>query len=210
MKIGIIGSGNVGKALAGASVKAGHSVTIASRDAEHARAAAEATGATPAVSTKEAVKGADIVILAIPATAVDDVVAGLGNVLDGLAVVDVTNRVNPQNPAAVLDGSSMSEYIQTLVPYAHAIKAFNTVLAARQANPVVDGIALDGFVAGDDESAKKKVLELVGSMGLRPIDAGPLVMARALEAMALLNIMLQIKNSWPWQSGWKLVGAPAG
>jgi predicted dinucleotide-binding enzyme len=74
---------------------------------------------------------------------------------------------------------------------------------------VVDGVHLDGFVAGDDQAAKDTVLELIGSIGFRPIDAGPLVMARALEAMALLNVSLQISHKWPWQNGWKLVGPPA-
>jgi 8-hydroxy-5-deazaflavin:NADPH oxidoreductase len=72
------------------------------------------------------------------------------------------------------------------------VKAFNTVFAVRQADSVVDGVHLDGLVAGDDDAAKRQVLELVGSVGLRPIDAGPLSMARALEAMAVLNIMLQL------------------
>ena len=89
------------------------------------------------------------------------------------------------------------------------IKAFNTAFAARQADPVVDGVQLDGFVAGDDANARADVLELVRSIGFRPIDAGSLRMARALEAMAILNISLQIRNNWPWQTGWKLVG-PTG
>jgi predicted dinucleotide-binding enzyme len=76
------------------------------------------------------------------------------------------------------------------------------------ADPSVKGVKLDGFVAGDDKGAKDKALELVGSIGFRPVDAGPLVMARVLEGMALLNITLQIKYGWPWQNGWKLVGPP--
>jgi predicted dinucleotide-binding enzyme len=72
----------------------------------------------------------------------------------------------------------------------------------------VNGYKLDGFVAGDDEAAKKEVLEFVKSIGFRPIDAGPLAMARALEGMAALNILLQVKNNWPWQNGWKLAGPP--
>jgi predicted dinucleotide-binding enzyme len=67
---------------------------------------------------------------------------------------------------------------------------------------------LDGFVAGDDQGAKDTALEFVRSIGFRPIDAGPLVMARAIEGMGLLIVMLQIKHGWPWQNGWKLVGPP--
>ena len=53
------------------------------------------------------------------------------------------------------------------------------------------------------------MLELVGSLGFRPIDAGPLVMGRALEGMGLLNINLNMRDGWSWQSGWKLFG-PTG
>jgi hypothetical protein len=85
-------------------------------------------------------------------------------------------------------------------------KAFNTILASRQADPMLDGIQLDGFVAGDDAAAKRQVLALVESLGFRPLDAGPLAMARALEGMGLLNIALNMANGWSWQTGWKLLG----
>lgn len=77
------------------------------------------------------------------------------------------------------------------------------------ADPVVDGIRLGGFVAGDNQVAKDKVLQRVESMGFRPLDAGRLVMARVLESIALLNILLSIRYSWPWQNGWKLIGPPS-
>jgi 8-hydroxy-5-deazaflavin:NADPH oxidoreductase len=96
-----------------------------------------------------------------------------------------------------------------MAPSAKVIKAFNTIFAAHQVDPLIDGIQLDGFVAGDDGGAKGRVLELVGTLGFRPIDAGPLAMARALEAMAVLNIQLNMGNGWPWQTGWKLLG-PTG
>jgi hypothetical protein len=122
--------------------------------------------------------------------------------------VDATNHVNIQNPGEVLGSLSNAEEIQNRHPKVRVVKAFNYAFAARMAEPVVSGTRLDGFVVGDDKAAKDKVLELVESIGFRPIDAGPLVMARALESMGLLIIMLQIKHSWPWQNGWKLVGPP--
>ncbi len=209
MKVAIIGCGNVGKALAGASVKAGHTVTLSATSVEKARAAALETGATATSSNAEAVAGAELVVLAIPSAAAEAAVAGLGTALDGKVIVDATNRVNRQDPGAVLDGTSMAERIQAIAQKAHVVKAFNYAFAVRQANPVVDGVHLDGFAAGDDDESKKKVLELARSIGFRPIDAGPLVMARALEGMALLIITLQIRHQWPWQNGWKLVGPPA-
>jgi predicted dinucleotide-binding enzyme len=93
-----------------------------------------------------------------------------------------------------------------MAPSARVVKAFNTAFAARQENPTVDGVQADGYVAGDDEDARKQVLDLVGSIGFRPIDVGGLGMARTLEAMGLLNITLQIRNNGPWQAAWKLIG----
>jgi len=208
MKVAIIGSGNVGKALAGSAKKAGHDVTISSRHAENAQEAAKSTNTHAAASNKDAVKGADLVILAVPTDKVDEVVNSLATDLDGKVVVDVSNRVDMQDPGKTLDGTSVAERIQKRVPKAHVVKAFNYAFASRMADPKVNGDRLDGFVAGDDEAAKKEALEFAKSIGFRPIDAGPLAMARALEGMAALNISLQVRNNWPWQNGWKLAGTP--
>jgi len=209
MKIGIIGSGNVGKALAAAGTRAGHSVTLSARSPEKAQDAAKATNSHAARSNQEAVKDADLVVLAVPADKVDEVVGSLSSQLDGKVVIDVTNRVDVKDPGQVLDGSSMAEHIQKRAPKAYVVKAFNYAFASKMADPKIDGTILDGFVAGDDEAAKQKALEFIESIGFRPLDAGPLAMARALEAMGLLNIVLQIRNTWPGQSGWKLAG-PTG
>jgi NADPH-dependent F420 reductase len=208
MKVAIIGSGNVGKALAASAQKAGHNVTISSRHPENAEEAARATKTRAAGSNKEAVKDADLVVLAVPADKLDEIVAGLNSDLDGKVIVDVTNRVDMKDPGKTLDGTSVAERLQTRVPKAQVVKALNYAFASRMADPKVNGYQLDGFVAGDDEAAKIKALEFVKSVGFRPIDAGPLAMARALEGMAALNIALQIRHNWPWQNGWKLAGPP--
>lgn len=106
-------------------------------------------------------------------------------------------------------GESNAERLAAWLPEAAVIKAFNTLFAANQADPIAEGVRLDGFVAGDDAAAKRTVLELVASIGLVPIDAGPLSRAQQLEQLAFLNIALNATNGWSWQSGWKLVGAPA-
>ncbi len=206
MHIAIIGSGNVGKALAKAGVKAGHQVTLSATTLEHAEAAAKATGAHAARSNTDAVKNAELVIVAVPYEKLGEVFRGLGTAVDGKVVIDATNHVNVQDPGEVLGGISNAEEIQKRHPEVKVVKALNYALAARMAEPTVDGVRLDGFVAGDDQDVKDKVLEFVESIGFRPIDVGPLLMARVLEGMALLNITLQIRNEWPWQSGWKLVG----
>jgi NADPH-dependent F420 reductase len=205
MKIGIIGAGNVGQALAVASVRAGHAVTITSTTLEEAERVAADVGVRSAPSNRAAVADAEVVILAVPFDAVSTITAELGDALNGKIVIDVTNRFAPEQ----LNGPSNAELIRDMAPNAKIIKAFNTIFAARQVDPVVDGIQLDGFVAGDDAAAKQQVLDLVRSLGFRPIDAGPLAMARALEGMGTLNIALNMTNGWPWQSGWKLLG-PTG
>jgi len=210
MRVAIIGSGNVGKALATTAVKAGHTVILAAAHPDHARDAALATGAEAAQSPSRAVRDSEVVILAIPAAAMAGVVGGLSAELDGKAVVDVSNRVNPKDPGAVLDGSSVTEQVQALAPGARLVKAFNTNFAGVMGNPVVDGAPADAFLAGDDPDAKAKIAELAGSMGYRPIDVGPAPMARALEGMGLVNISLQIANGWPWQSSFRLAGPTGG
>ena len=210
MKIAIIGSGNVGKALAGAATKAGHTVRISATDVTHAEDAAKATRAQAAPSNKEAVKEAELVVLAVPANKVDEVVDALKSELNGKVIVDVTNRVNMKDLTATLDGTSNAEHIQEMAPNAHVVKAFNYAFASKMANPQVDGTNLDAFLAGDDKTAKSKVAEFAESIGFRPIDAGPLAMSRALEAMGVLNIQLQIQHGWPWQSGYKLIGPTGG
>jgi NADPH-dependent F420 reductase len=206
MDVAIIGAGNVGAALAGALSGSGHSVTITAASPASAEAVAKEAEARAVEDNREAVEEAEAVILAVPTQALDDVLDEAGDALEAKIVIDVTNRVDLENPGTVLDGTSNAERIQDRLPGAHVVKALNTVFAARQADPKIEGTELDGFVAGDDDEAKAKVLELLKSIGFHPVDAGPLVMARSLEAMAMLLMTIQIRNDWSWQNGFKLVG----
>lgn len=209
MEIAIIGSGNIGRVLATAAVSGGHSVTLTAANHGHASSVAMEIGARAAESNREAVEGAELVVLAVNPPAVAAVLDEIVKFLTGKVLVDVTNPMTPDAYGPALEGGSGAELIQSLAPEARVVKAFNTVFAARLANPVVDGIQVDGFYASDHDDAKAAVLELVQAVGLRPIDAGALIMARTLEAMALLNMSLQMRNGWPWQTAWKLVG-PTG
>jgi hypothetical protein len=210
MDIAIIGAGNVGGALATAFRRAGHTVVIASRDPEDAGAVAAATGSRVATSNVEAARAADIIVLAIPFASAPEVAAEIAEAVAGKAVVDVSNRITfGANGPEIDTTSSNGEAIAALLPDAGVVKAFNTLFATHQTDPVADGVQLDGFVAGDDPAAKALVLELVGSIGLNPVDAGPLSRSRQLEALAFLNMTLNITHNGSWQSGWKLVGAPA-
>src|SRR5450756_2582115 len=142
----------------------------------------------------------------VPYMAIVDVLDEIGPALAGKIVVDATNPLKPDYSGLATEGTSGAEEIQARIPSARVVKAFNTAFAARQADPKIGGVQVDGYVASDDEAAKAIVLELVKGMGFHPVDAGDLTMARALEALAFLNISLQMRHGWSWQAGWKLVG----
>ncbi|HEU4918909.1 MAG TPA: NADPH-dependent F420 reductase [Candidatus Limnocylindrales bacterium] len=202
MNIAIIGAGNVGQALASSFKRAGHEVTISAAHPESATEVASKLGTKAAGSNTEAVSTADLVVLAVPATALESVAREIGPNLAGKVVVDVTNRPTP-DPAG--SPTSVAEELQERLPEARVVKAFNTAFASRQAEPVVHGIPADGFVAADDEGAKKTVLDAVASIGFRPVDAGSLAAARTLEGMAWLNISRNMAGG-TWQDAWVLVG----
>jgi 8-hydroxy-5-deazaflavin:NADPH oxidoreductase len=202
MQIAIIGAGNVGRALAGSLTRAGHDVTVSASHPEHAREAAAQTGATAAPTNADAVSNASVVVLAVPSTAFEGLAAEIGDALTGKVVVDVSNRPTPSPNGTA---TSIAEELQDRLPRTSVVKAFNTSFASRQAEPKVNGIAADGFVAGDDAAAKQTVLDVVESIGFRPVDAGSLAAARTLEGMAWLNISRAISNG-TWQDAWVLVG----
>jgi hypothetical protein len=185
-------------------------VAVASRDPEDAGNVATATGARVAGSNAEAVAAADIVVLATPFTSAPEIAAEIREAAQGAVVVDATNRMSfgPNGPD-IDTTSSNAEELAALLPGASIVKAFNTVFASHQSDPFAADVQLDGYVAADDADARAKVLELVASIGLDPVDVGPLARARQLEGLAFLNITLNIAHGGTWQSGWKLVGAPA-
>jgi predicted dinucleotide-binding enzyme len=148
-------------------------------------------------------------VLAVPSKAVAAVVEDLDDLLREAIVVDPTNPSGVDREEILRMSASLAEAIPLLAPGTRVVKAFNTVFASRLNDPVVNGVPLDGFYAGDDPAAKQVVADLLAEMGFRPIDTGELLTARVLELMAFLNIDLNLRRGWPWQSGWKLLG-PSG
>lgn len=209
MRIAIIGSGNVGRALSRAAVKAGHQATLSDSDREKAAEAASEVGAEVAESNSAAVASADVVILAVPGSIAAEVAREIASAAVGKTVIDSTNPLNDSFSDLVIEETSAAQELQRHLPGASVVKAFNTIFAGRHGSPQEGDVALDAFYAGDDVAAKGVVATLVESLGYRPIDVGGLRMARSLEEMAFLNITLNATNNLPWQSGWKLLG-PVG
>jgi hypothetical protein len=209
MNIAIIGAGNVGRALATSFIRAGQDVTLSARDPEKLASTAAELGAQAAASNADAVRAADVVILAVPFAATETIARDIGPVATGRVVVDVTNPVAPSfDRLATEDGPSAAERIQSWLPDAHVVKSFNTIFASNQLDPEASGEPADALVAGDDDAARQTVLELARSAGFRPIDAGPLARARYMEGMAFLNMDLTMRHGWDWRSAWRLAGVP--
>ena len=210
MRIAVLGAGNVGTALATAAVRAGHDVRITASMPEHAATAATATGATAVDSNSEAVRGVDLVVLAVPGRETSTVATEITGHLLGLVVVDATNPLAETGGDLSLTGISGAADIQARISDAVVVKAFNTIFAARYAAPAEDGQPLDVLIAGDDADAKAVVAAFAASLGFRALDVGGMRFARSLEEMALVNIAMNAANGWPWRSAWRLVGARTG
>lgn len=210
MDIGIIGAGSVGKGLAAGLARGGHHVALYARDAKNVRKAAAETGATAATSLEAVVTSADVVVLAVPFGAVEEIATAIRPLVAGKVVIDVTNAAKPDWSGPLFSGSvSAASTISAWLPEARIVKAFNTIFAANLApGRTVDGQVLDALVAGDDADAKAVASELATDLGFRPIDAGNLSAAGLLESLAWLNISLNARGG-SWQSGWKLVGLAA-
>jgi 8-hydroxy-5-deazaflavin:NADPH oxidoreductase len=134
MDVAMIGAGNVGSALSGSLTRAGHSVTITATTREKAERVAQETEARAGAGNREAAEASEVVILAVPVDAVDQVIGDLEGALDGKVVVDTANRFDPNDPGSVLDGTSVAEQIKARVPNAHVAKAFNHVLSAHMSD----------------------------------------------------------------------------
>ncbi|MEO7664187.1 MAG: NADPH-dependent F420 reductase, partial [Candidatus Limnocylindrales bacterium] len=201
MKIAIIGTGNVGSALGGSFVRAGHDVTFAAQDGEKARKVAGEVGASAAASSNDAVRGADVIVLAVPYASAGSVADEIATAARGKVVVDATNPLNADYSGLSTEGGpSGAERIAAKLDGAFVVKAFNTLFASIQADPGAGGQIVDGLLAGDDAASKSTVAELERSIGLRPVDAGSLQGARQLEALAWLNISMQLRTNGAWNT----------
>ena len=208
-RIAIIGTGNVGSAVGSGAAKAGYDVVFAGQDADKAESVAEDAGASAATTPREAVAAADIVVLAVPYDAVADVAREIAPVAGGKIVIDPTNPLKSDYSGLATDpGTSGAETIAALLPDARVVKAFNTLFAGNTANPQALGFQLDSLFATDDEAAKDAICGLSGSIGFRPVHVGPLAAARELEAMAWLNIRMQMLTGGSWNTAFVMVDPP--
>ena len=209
MKIAVIGTGNVGKALGGSLARAGHDVTFAARDEEKAREVASEIGASAAPTAVAAARDAEVIVLAVPYGATPQVASEIAPVSKDKVIIDVTNPLKSDYSGLATEGGpSGAERLAGPLPDAHVVKAFNTLFATVQGDPSALGATVDALYATDDEEARKAVTAIAESVGFRPIYVGPLTAARELEALAWLNIRLQLLTNGSWNTAFVALNPP--
>lgn len=204
-KVAIIGSGDVGRALAAGFLKYGYEVTCASRqpaklDEWKAAAGEHAHTGTP----DKAASWADIVVLAVKGTGAGSAVNGCGlENLAGKVVIDATNPISDDPPDngvlryfTDLD-TSLMEKLQAQAPEARFVKAFSCVGSAHMVDPDFGGAKPTMFICGNDEGAKAEVAGILATFGWESEDMGAATAARAIEPLAMLwCIPGFLRDSW--------------
>jgi 8-hydroxy-5-deazaflavin:NADPH oxidoreductase len=187
--LSIIGTGNMGQAIAAVAAKGGHPVQLlGSSDTD-----TEVTG--------------EVVVLAVPYPALADVIAQRGDSLAGKIVVDITNPLNFATFDSLVvppDGSAAAEVAGAL-PQSRVLKAFNTNFAGTLASGTLGSLPTTVLIAGDDADAKSTLAGIVTSGGLEAIDAGTLARARELEALGFLQLTLAVAEKVSWTGGFGVV-----
>jgi NADPH-dependent F420 reductase len=193
MKIGIIGSGNVGGALGSRWAKLGHEVVFGTRNPESGdvqKLAARVSGKTSAATLADTAREGEVLLLATPWPATQQIITGLDD-LNGKILIDATNPLLP-DLSGLTHGTTTSggEQVAAWARGARVVKAFNTVGANIMADPSFEGHRPVMFYCGDDAQAKQVVKKLIDELVFEAIDAGPLTQARLLEPFAQLWISL--------------------
>lgn len=211
-KIGIIGSGVVGKTLAKGFLQYGYDTTIASRSTEkRLELQAELGNNIHVADFATTAQNADIVVLAVKGTKAKEamLICGLDN-LHGKTIIDATNPIAdaaPQNGVLQYFSNinhSLMEDLQTSIPNAHFVKAFSCVGSAFMVNPSFDGQKPSMFICGNNDAAKQDVETILTQFGWDIEDMGKVEAARAIEPLAMLWCipgMLQGK----WSHAFKLL-----
>jgi 8-hydroxy-5-deazaflavin:NADPH oxidoreductase len=177
MKIGIIGSGNIGATLAHLFAKAGHQVEISNSSGQaslNARVKSISSNNVTAATPEGAVRFAQVVLLAIPWRKKHELPPS--DLFKGKIVIDAMNPYSENFEVIDLGNSTSSEEVTKQLPSARLVKAFNTMyyemLRTGSRNSQEERLVL--FVAGDDPDAKAVVSKLIDEIGFTPVDTGSL------------------------------------
>ena len=212
MRVGILGTGDVGKALGRGFVTIGHQVRLGSRGAANDKAIAWAKELGPSASTgtfADAASFGEVIVLATLGVANESALRGAGlDTFRGKVVIDATNPLDfsaGMPPKLAVSGNdSAGERVQRLLPDAHVVKAFNIVGNAFMFRPSFPGGPPDMFIAGNSDEAKKTVGSILKDFGWGVVDVGGIESSRYLEAMCMVWVLSAIRSN-NWSQAFKLL-----
>jgi hypothetical protein len=204
MNVGVLGTGDVARALGTGFAQQGHQVKYGTRDPGSDKAKALTAG-----TFAEAAKFAEVAVLATLWTGTENALrlAGPGN-LAGKVVIDTTNALDfsAGAPPKLLLGhiDSAGEQVQRWLPQARVVKAFNIVGNAFMVNPQFPGGPPDMFICGNDAAAKQTVTEICTAFGWPTSDLGGIEMSRYIEPLAMIWIVYGFRTN-TWNHAFKLL-----
>ena len=212
MKVGILGTGAVGRALGTGFAEAGHDVMLGSRDAANAKARAwvATTGTRASAGTfAQAAAFGEVIVLATLWSGTENAMKLAGPLaIGGKVVMDVTNPLvfSSDAPPAMALGhrDSGGQRVQRLLPKARVVKVFNTVGTAHMVNPEFPGGPPDMFICGNDDEAKQIVTDLCKRFGWPTIDIGGMEDAQLLEAMYRVWVLYGLRTGG-WNHAFKML-----
>jgi NADPH-dependent F420 reductase len=204
MNVAVVGgTGPFGSALARRLVEAGVEVTIGSREADRAAATAAEAGAARGATNADAVAGADLVVLAVNASAALETATELAEAIGQTPVLSVASELHFTGGVAFPSGDPLSLAARTQqLLHGPVVAGLHSVAAGPLAAGAVEG---DALVCGDDEAAKASALELAAKLVTgRALDAGPLATSRALEDMCA--VIVNLNRRYGGHGGLRIVG----
>lgn len=193
-KIGIIGSGQVAKAIGNGFLAHGHTVMLSSRDITKLSEWKEKGKNNALVgSFKEAADFGEVLVLAVSGRVATEAIESAGpQYFNGKTVIDPTNPISENPP---VDGvlsyftgpdESLMEILQARYPEANFVKAFNSVGNAHMVNPLFKEGKPSMFICGNNDDAKREVTEILDAFGWETVDMGKAIAARAIEPLCIL------------------------
>ena len=212
MKVGVLGSGQVAKALGAGFARHGHDVMLGSRSPEKLAEWAPEAGAGVSTGTfAEAAAFGELVVLAVLGSAAEDVLdlAGAEN-LAGKVVIDTTNPLDHSGdgPPGLFVGfdDSLGERVQRRIRDSRVVKAFNTVGNAYMVDPDLPGGPPTMMIGGDDPAAKATVTEILEDFGWEVSDLGGIDASRVLEPVCIAWVRHGIASG-SWDHAFRILSA---
>ncbi len=210
-KIGVIGSGMIGQALANGFLKHGYDVMIGTNNKGKYAELKEKTGGKAKIgSFDETAHFGETLVLAVKGTAAEPTLRSLADKFKGKTVIDTTNPIADAPPFnGVLQyftatNESLMERLQKIAPDAHLVKSFSCVGSAFMVNPDFSGSKPTMFICGNDDTAKREVQKILDQFGWEYEDMGSVEAARAIEPLAILWCIPGLRQN-RWTHAFKLL-----